>query len=132
MTTITIELPIPHRLLHKNGRTRAYLYRAMIVRNARRLSQVLASSTLAEAKAEPPRWKRATLHAAWYFKPSKRGAKLREHDDDGLVSWIVPYRDGLQDAGIIANDSGLTHLPHTVAIDAKHPRVVLTVEAKQC
>ena len=36
--------------------------------------------------------------------------------------------DGLVDAHLLADDSGITHLPAFVAKDAKQPRVEITVE----
>jgi len=129
MNRIEIELPLPPAVLHPNART----HWAAKARSTKRYRNSAYIRTLAVLNGGPaPRWQSATVRAAWYFAPAKRGAALRTRDADGLISWLKAAFDSLQDAGIIANDSGLTHLPHTVAIDAKHPRVVLTVGAVQC
>lgn len=128
MTSITIELPIPAKCLHKNNPWTHWGTVSTAKKKARSLARILASSELARQKKAAPKWVRATLRAEWYFRPAKRGKALREHDDDGLTGWLVAYRDGLEDAGIVANDSGIVTLPHTVGVDKANPRVVLTVE----
>lgn len=123
MNRIVIELPIPHRILHKNGRTLRRGWLAAVTKAARERAYIEARAALGRRTA--PKWKRANLSAQWYLTTA------RKRDDDGLTSWLVPYRDGLEDAGIVENDTGITVMPHTVAVDKSSPRVVLTIEATQ-
>ena len=89
---ITIELPLPHISLHPNSRPH-YLNKARQTKKARAEAGFMAKQC---RDASCP-WKAAILHATFHM-PRKR-------DDDGLVAWIKPLRDGLQDAGLVTNDS---------------------------
>jgi Holliday junction resolvase RusA-like endonuclease len=119
--TIMIELPLPPAVLHPNARTH-WAAKARSTKRYRNSAYLRSLEVLNGSAA--PMWKAATVRAAWYFKTK------RNRDLDGLVSWAKAAFDGLQDAGIVANDSGLTHLPHNVYIDRDRSRVVLTVEKK--
>jgi Holliday junction resolvase RusA-like endonuclease len=115
---IIINFPLPPRVLHHNGRTKRYGYLASVVKKARHDAGWIAKP---HAPSEP--WTRATFHATFYFTAK------RKRDDDGLLDWVKPYRDALQDAGIIADDNGFTVLAPSVVV-GKHqsPRVVLRIE----
>jgi Holliday junction resolvase RusA-like endonuclease len=66
-------------------------------------------------------WESASVQATFYFRDKRR------RDRDNLLASLKAYFDGLADSGLIANDSGLTHLPVKVELDKVNPRVVLTV-----
>ena len=51
-------------------------------------------------------------------------------DGDNALAMLKPAFDGLQDAGIIANDRQITHLPVLFFKDAESPRVELRIEAQ--
>lgn len=93
MNTITIELPLPNNVIHPNGRTRNYGYRATLIRKARAEAGIVAKL----AKVESCPWEVATVHPTFYM--------ARSRDEDGLYSWLKPYLDGIADAGIVVNDS---------------------------
>jgi hypothetical protein len=92
---VTFALPLPHRVLHPNGRTRKHGWRAKLVKEARQLAGYIARCN---APAKP--WKRAKYRVTFSLP--------RKQDEDNLGAWLKSYLDGIQDAGIVANDSGLT------------------------
>jgi hypothetical protein len=117
--TVTLDMPLPPKVIHPNGRTRNHKYRAAMIAKARRTS---SDAAMAAALAKP--FTKATIQATFYLK--------RRMDGDNLNSWIKPVIDGLQ-GHIIANDSGVTLLPpeQITGKEAGEPRVVLTIkEAK--
>ena len=75
----------------------------------------------------PPRWKLCRVQCRFFFTQNRR------RDPDNLLAWMKSGFDGLTDAGIWADDCGLTHLPPVVAIDRDNPRVeiVVTPEPEQ-
>jgi Holliday junction resolvase RusA-like endonuclease len=54
-------------------------------------------------------------------------ATTRRRDSDNLLASCKAIFDGLVDAGVFTDDSGLTHLPATQAKDAKNPRVEIHI-----
>lgn len=119
MKSVTISLPLPHRILHPNGRTRAHKWRSVVIKKERGIAHSLAIAASANAK---PRWKRATMESRWYFKTNAR------RDTDNLVAWAKAYIDGIADAGIVENDCGIVQLPPTIAVDKVNPRVEITIQ----
>ena len=93
---LTIDLPLPHEILHPNGRTRNHNYRAKLVKSARRTAELLAVVEWWKSK-----WKtcKQAEYTLTFYLP-------RKHDQDGLIAWVKPYLDGLADAGVIEIDSG--------------------------
>ena len=91
---IVIDLPLPHRVLHPNGRTRAYGWKAKLVREHRAMACMVARG---HAPKKPWVWAR---YRVTFDLP-------RKQDEDNLLASVKSYLDGLQDAGIVANDSGL-------------------------
>lgn len=118
--TLVIELPLPHRVLHPNGRTRSYRWRAALVKEARQLAGMVALSQVNRIAGWRP-MQRARVHATFTF------ADRRVRDCDGLITWLKSYADGLADAKVIANDSGFTWLPPAQALGRK-AGVVLRIE----
>lgn len=114
---MTITLPLPPRELHPNARVH-FMARAKQTKSYRFHAAVVVRQTRVGV-AE--RWKTATVQATFYFKDKRR------RDKDGMLSSLKASFDGLADAGLIADDSGLTHLPVIVKLDKKNPRVELIV-----
>lgn len=118
MTDLTIILPLPPEALHPNGRTRNYSYRAALIRKARGDAKLVASIATADRKPLIRAW----IDSTWYMP--------RRRDEDGLIGWLKPYIDGLADAGVVVNDSGVT-LTTPVQVTGKTANgkreVVLTV-----
>lgn len=119
-----IDLPLPHKVLHPNGRTRNHRWKAVVVAKARGDAKLAGIAARYDAHQRHP-FKRATFSATFY---------VHHHqgmDEDGLVAWIKPYRDGLADAGIVENDRGFTNGPHVLVKGDKHPRVEIVIEEIQ-
>ena len=117
---LEITLPLPPEVLHPNGRTRNHKYRAAMVKKTRGEAALLAKAAAPDPATLMIPWTKATIQATFYL-PRKR-------DQDGLIAWLKSYADGLQDAGIILNDSGFTWLPpiqHTGKLAGR--RVVLRI-----
>lgn len=118
MKTLTVTIPIPPAECSPNARCH-WRTKARAVKNYRLTCGLLACT---EARPDKP-WKRARVQAAFYVK-SHQG--MRSDGDNRLASLKAAF-DGLRDAGIIADDSGLTHDPITLAQDKARPRVELTI-----
>lgn len=121
MDSITIKLPIPHKILNANGRTRSHAYKATLVRKYRADSTLCALAAL-EGK-DPPRWPRVLVRCAWHF-PSNRN----RYDPNNLDYWIKSGIDGIQDAGIVQNDRHAIPGGHEQHTDERDPRVEVTIE----
>lgn len=124
MTAITITLPLPPRTLSPNGRSH-WATKARAVKKYRADAKLAAVHAMNEAGLHPPMWERATAAITVYKRTAHKG------DSDNITASLKAGFDGIADAGVIANDSGLTPLPPTVIKDANNPRVeiVLTVPA---
>ena len=118
MNGLTIELPLPAEHLHPNKRSRNHAFMARLVRDARETARwVTNGHTPRDFKP----FGKCTLRATFYMP--------RRRDDDGLVSWLKPYRDGIADAGIVENDSQITMLPPEQITGKKAGRkVVIRIE----
>lgn len=68
-------------------------------------------------------WRRAAVRATFFHRQHRR------RDRDNLLASLKPAFDGLADAGIVADDSRLVHMPVEQRLDRQNPRVEITVEA---
>lgn len=96
--------------------------KARATKQARNDAGLVTLATLNTAGLRKPTWTNATCQARFYF--AKRAAR----DGDNLLAWLKAYFDGVADAGLVANDAGITHLPATTDIDKTNPRVELHFE----
>lgn len=113
-----ITLPLPNKNLSPNARCH-WRVKAKATKRAR------ADACIAgycECRGSRPRWSSATVQATFFFR-----SKIRR-DRDNLLASLKAVFDGLADSGLIANDSGLTHLPVKIEIDKADPRVELMIE----
>ena len=118
---VSITLPVPPVALRPNARVH-YHARGRAVKQYRGLARVLARS----AMTGTPRWTAATVGATWYFPTQRR------RDRDNLLASLKAAFDGLVDAGLLADDSGLQHLPHKTIVERGcEPRVVLTITPQE-
>lgn len=97
---ITIELPLPSRLLHPNARPH-YMAKAKQTKQHRQWAATSAS--LMRCDREP--WEAVTVLCQFTFRDK------RTRDKDNLLSWCKAYFDGIADVGVVRNDSAMTHLP---------------------
>ena len=120
--SLNITLPPPPRELSPNhtiGSRGARLGKAMKVKQYRQSACYHALSAM--GRTTPPRWERATARAVFYC------ATKRRRDADNALGSLKAAFDGLRDAGVIADDSGLTHEPVVFAVDRERPRVEISV-----
>lgn len=83
--TLVITLPLPHRVLHKNGRTKNFDWKASLTKAARNAAKSLASFV---RPAE--QWQAVRIDATFWI--------ANRNDDDGAWAYIAAYRDGIADA----------------------------------
>jgi Holliday junction resolvase RusA-like endonuclease len=114
---MVIVLPLPPRELSPNARPH-WAAKARAVRQYRETAYL---SALAECRARPLRVARVT--ARFYFRTQRR------RDRDNLLASLKPAFDGIADAGVVANDAGMIHMPVEQYVDRIDPRVEIAVEA---
>lgn len=117
-TIITIDLPLPPKLLHPNSRTASWKLKAHVTKKRRGLAKLLAM----EQRPDQP-LEKATILATFHMP--------RRQDPDNLIAWLKSTIDGLKDGGVIKDDGGLTWLPpvQITGKKANGKRVVLHLAA---
>ena len=113
---LTITLRLPPRELSPNARPH-YLAKAEIVKAYRRGAYLKA---LVWQPRSPLALARVT--ARFWFKDRRR------RDRDNLLASLKAAFDGLADAGVVADDSRMIHMPVECDVDRRRPRVEITVE----
>lgn len=114
-----LTLPLPVRELHPNWRGH-WAKRAKAVKAARGRSHIEAIACPPPASSLP--WPSARMTAFFYY-PDRR-----KRDDDGAMASLKAYRDGLQDAGLVADDNAIVSVFGGWDVDACNPRVEITLE----
>lgn len=74
-------------------------------------------------RRKEPAWPRATIQATFFYR-SRRSRR----DPDNCLAALKSAFDALQDAGVLATDRYLTHLPVLQQVDPAHPRVEIEIE----
>lgn len=114
---IEITLPHPGPALRPNGRAHWT--------DKHRATKAYRALAAAEARlvcgGNPPRWRKATVQIVWNSRT------LRHPDPDNVVSSMKAALDGLQDAGVVANDRGLSPERPEIRTRAAWDCVVITV-----
>jgi len=117
---IVIILPLPNRNLHPNSRP-GYYALAASKKKARADAAFMCRHEMCKARMlPPPRWEKASITATFYFKVNRR------RDRDGAASSIKAYQDGLVDAGLLSDDTGVFNYT-VLAVDKDNPRLELHV-----
>lgn len=98
--TVTIYLPLPPAALKPNARVH---WRT----KAKATKAYRETARWAALVPHPSAWKSAEIQAHFRFKQDRR------RDRDNLLASLKAAFDGLVDARLLADDSGLTHLPVT-------------------
>jgi Holliday junction resolvase RusA-like endonuclease len=125
--TLTVTIPLPPRELSPNytvGSRGARLGKAAKIRKYRQAAYLAGLAAINRRAA--PKWVAATARATFYVRDRRR------RDADNALASLKAAFDGLKDAGIVADDSGITHLPVVFVLDKQHPRVEITVHATAC
>lgn len=120
---LVVTLPLPPRALSPNARPH-WAAKAKAVQGYREAAYLSALAkrpgSLRGRRDRPTRLARVT--ARFYFRNRRR------RDGDNLLASLKPAFDGIADAGVVANDSGMIHMPVEQYVDRKNPRVELVVE----
>lgn len=117
--TITLRLPVPPRCLSPNSRPH-YHAKGRATKKARTRAKVEVMAMLPAGYR--PRAACAKIKISWFHKTGHR------MDATNCIGSCKAYEDGICDAGLILNDSGVTWLPVEQFTDKTNPRVELTVE----
>ena len=125
MSHITITLPLPPKVLHPNGRTRKYRYKAAATKAYRFDCGLAVVDAMNRARLTDCPWKCVMREARFFFRTVNPS---HFHDPSNLNAWIKAADDALQDAGLIVDDRHLTPLPPVAIYGADGPRVELFVE----
>lgn len=120
MTSVTITLPLPDKVLSPNARCH-WAVKSKATRSLRELSKWSTFAETSKLGGMKKSWRTATVQARFYFRDKRR------RDTDNMLASLKAAFDGLKDSGLIVDDSGLTHLPVQVAVDKANPRVELTI-----
>jgi len=120
MDHITITFPIPDRALSPNARVH-WAKKAKLAKQLRTASSYLTTAAIALYGYPPrPNWNQATYKARFYW------ANNRRHDADNAIASLKNCLDGVADAGLIVNDSGLCPERPEFHTDKANPRVEIT------
>lgn len=117
---LTVTVGLPARTLSANARVH-WAVRMKATKRARVESWAAAQVAMHEVN-EKGGWKEATCQVHWYARDSRR------RDKDNCLSSLKATFDGLVDAGLLEDDSALTHLPLVILVDPKNPRVELLLK----
>ena len=117
--TITIVLPHPPAPLRPNARCH-WAVKSKAVKSYRAFAKVLAIQAF--ANQPPPMWERASVQIIW------RCRTLRHPDPDNILASLKAVFDGLQDAGVVANDKGLWPDRPMIETRAIWDEVVIKIE----
>lgn len=112
---IVITMPLPSRELSPNARIH-WAKKARAVKKHRADALVAAV-----ANGQRPKWKQARAATIFYVKDKRR------RDADNALASCKPIFDGIVDAGVLADDAGLSHAPIVFVVDKKNPRVTITI-----
>lgn len=99
-SSLTFQLPVPSRILSPNNRSHWHAV-AEAKRKARLAAKIEAARVLADAGIRAPKWGKARMAVTLFHLTA------RTPDPGNLMASLKAYEDGLQDAGIIANDRNL-------------------------
>lgn len=120
MTSITIVFPLPDRALSPNARVH-WAKKAKLAKHLRTASHYLTTAAIAMyGYPSQPNWKQATYKARFYFQTA------RTRDADNAIASLKSALDGVADAGLIINDSGLWPERPEFYTDKSNPRVEIT------
>jgi len=116
MTAITITLPLPDKCLSPNARVH-WAKKAKTVKTYRHDAMW---ACIHKSSHVHKKWKRASYTARFYFPDARR------RDADNAIASIKSALDGVADAGLVVNDSGLWPERPEFLIDKETPRLEIT------
>ena len=95
---ITIDIPHPPASLSPNSRSH-WRDKARDTRHMRTISNMLTCAAMGCADINEP-WPAARMDIHWRFAG-------RQPDDDNIIARCKPIRDGIADAGLVADDCSI-------------------------
>jgi crossover junction endodeoxyribonuclease RusA len=116
-TSLTFTLRMPPRELSPNARAH-WRVKAAATKSYRLAGYLAGCRVLA---SERPGWVEAVAQVTFWLPDRRR------RDRDNLAASLKAAFDGLVDAGILADDAGLHHAPLRLEVDARWPRVEITI-----
>jgi crossover junction endodeoxyribonuclease RusA len=122
MTPVRLTMPLPAAALSPNARVH-WARKARVVKHQRQVAWVLAVKAMREAGIRAPFWERAEAEVTFYW-PTRH-----KRDRDNAAARLKSYVDGIADAGVLADDAGLVHLPVRMEYDKANPRVEIIIRA---
>lgn len=121
-----ITLSIPPRCLSPNFTVASRggrMGKAAAIKKYRNAAMLACLAAL--SKGITPRWKAATVQVHWFAKT------MRFPDGDNALATLKSAFDGMTDAGLFADDKGLTHLPVKFAKDKDNPRIEILIDSAE-
>lgn len=110
-------LDLPPRELNPNARIH-WARKARAVKAYRHIAWAHARNA---KRPRSHRWERADVRVTFLLPDARR------RDPDNLMAAMKAAWDGFVDACLLADDCGLILHPPVLAIDRKHPRVVVDI-----
>lgn len=118
MKSVTITVPIPHRSLSPNARAH-WRTKAKHKKTARLTARIEVRDAVGTGKM----WSAASVAVVWFAKTAN-GLRM---DHDNIIGSLKGTIDGIADAGLLADDRGVTWLPPRVEVDKLNPRIEITI-----
>lgn len=118
MNTVTIEIPWPGKYNDPNSRPPHWTAKSQHVSRARRTAREACWASGEYGQL----WKRARVCVTAYHKTK------RFRDPQNIIAMLKATIDGVEDAGVLLDDTGLEWGPVTRLKDKDNPRVVLVFE----
>lgn len=116
---LVVTLPLPTRELSPNASSPGAWRRKAKAKKKYREDAYIAAIRVGAKNLKP--LDAATVQCHFYFRDNRR------RDGDNFLACMKSAFDGLVDAGVFADDNGLTHLPITKSVDKKDPRVEVRI-----
>lgn len=121
MTTLAITVSEPPKSLNPNARTH-WAAKSRAVKAYRAEAKVAALAAMNGRKQfDPPKWEQAAAVVRFYFRTKHR------HDEDNAKASLKAVWDGLVDAGVMSDDSGLSVRVESMGCDSTRPRVEIEI-----
>ena len=114
---IIVILPLPPRELSPNSRSH-YMAKSRATKKCR-VDAGLSTRASMNARPQNYPWPLAILEPHFFF------TCRRTRDSDNLSACLKACRDGIADAGLVANDCNIRNAEPVVEIDRHNPRVEL-------
>jgi Holliday junction resolvase RusA-like endonuclease len=123
VNTITITTSLPHAVLNPNRQKRSGRFARWKAAEKNKAKGGAYLAAVVASKNTRLMWERATVQVTFYLR-DRRGL---DADQDNRIASIKGVMDGIAEAGIVANDRGLTWLPVRHEVDKVNPRLEITI-----